>query len=96
MKHLKTPQELNEGQENLNISDVSDSKNISVEKIKEICDGLGVSLKNVDLPSMDVIKDKLQNILLDDTAPHVLDRYTYEMIEHAFVFGIIYGANYKG
>jgi hypothetical protein len=25
MKHLKTPQELNEGQENLNISDVSDS-----------------------------------------------------------------------
>jgi hypothetical protein len=27
MKHLKTPQELNEGQENLNISDVSDSYN---------------------------------------------------------------------
>jgi hypothetical protein len=25
MKHLKTPQELNEGSENLNISDVSDS-----------------------------------------------------------------------
>jgi hypothetical protein len=27
MKHLKTPQELNESSENLNISDVSDSKN---------------------------------------------------------------------
>jgi len=26
MKHLKTPQELNESSENLNISDVSDSK----------------------------------------------------------------------
>ena len=25
MKHLKTPQELNEGQENLNISDIIDS-----------------------------------------------------------------------
>jgi hypothetical protein len=93
----KEEQNLNKSENpKLGISDVSDSKNISVEKIKEICDGLGVSLKNVDLPSMDVIKDKLQNILLDDTAPHVLDRYTYEMIEHAFVFGIIYGANYKG
>jgi len=27
MKHLKTPQQLNEASENLNISDVSDSKN---------------------------------------------------------------------
>ena len=34
MKHLKTPQELNEATENLNISDVSDSKLYSEHDIK--------------------------------------------------------------
>lgn len=80
----------------LNISDVSESKTFSNEKLKEICDGLGIPLTNTNLPSIETIKDKLQNVLLDDTAPHSLDRYMYEMIESAFIFGIIYGANYKG
>jgi|688.fasta_scaffold2792748_1 hypothetical protein len=69
--------------------------NIKEEKIKEICKALNIPYVIGSLPSIEEIKDKLQNVLLDDTAPHVLDRYTYEMIEHAFVFGIIYGANYR-
>ena len=68
---------------------------IKEEKIKEICKALNIPYVIGSLPSIEEIKDKLQNVLLDDTAPHVLDRYTYEMIEHAFVFGIIYGANYR-
>jgi hypothetical protein len=35
MKHLKTPQELNEATENLNISDVSDSKKFSIEDLSD-------------------------------------------------------------
>jgi len=39
MKHLKTPQELNESSENLNISDVSDSsKSIAVDFAKWIAE----------------------------------------------------------
>ena len=40
MKHIKTQQELNEAQENLNISDVSDSKNEQelIDMIKDIID----------------------------------------------------------
>ena len=40
MKHIKTQQELNEAQENLNISDVSDSKNEQelIYMIKDIID----------------------------------------------------------
>jgi hypothetical protein len=68
---------------------------IKEEKRKEICKALNIPYVIGSLPSIEEIKDKLQNVLLDDTAPHVLDRYTYEMIEHAFVFGIIYGANYR-
>jgi hypothetical protein len=37
MKHLKTPQELNEASENLNISDVSDSSfNFNDDKLKRM------------------------------------------------------------
>ena len=35
MKYLKTPQELNEASENLNISDVSDSSLNSIENAKK-------------------------------------------------------------
>ena len=42
MKHLKTPQELNEATENLNISDVSDSKLYSEHDIKTaVVEGIG-------------------------------------------------------
>jgi hypothetical protein len=34
MKHLKSPQELNEASENLNISDVSDSRKKLLELVK--------------------------------------------------------------
>ena len=41
MKHLKTPQELNEASENLNISDVSESKKITKDEfIDEFLDRL--------------------------------------------------------
>jgi hypothetical protein len=36
MKHLKTPQELNEASENLNISDVGDSKLYTKEEVIEL------------------------------------------------------------
>jgi hypothetical protein len=36
MKHLKTPQELNESSENLNISDVGDSKLYTKEEVIEL------------------------------------------------------------
>jgi hypothetical protein len=35
MKHLKTPQELKEASENLNISDVSDSELFTLQDIKD-------------------------------------------------------------
>jgi hypothetical protein len=44
MKHLKTPQELNEASENLNISDVSDSDLIG--EIKKQKDNLLIDLEN--------------------------------------------------
>lgn len=65
------------------------------DKIKEICEGLGISYTKDNIPILDVIKDKLQNVILDDTAPYTLDAYTYGMVELAFIFGIIYGANYN-
>ena len=40
MKHLKTPQELNEASENLNISDVRSSKNSQEIRLWEIIDNL--------------------------------------------------------
>lgn len=36
MKHIKTPQELNEASENLNISDVSISKNYFIEQFNKL------------------------------------------------------------
>jgi hypothetical protein len=68
---------------------------IDETKIEEICKALNIPYVIGSLPSMDVIKDKLQNVILDDTAPYTLDRFTYQMVESAFIFGIIYGANYR-
>jgi hypothetical protein len=45
MKHLKTPQELNEASENLNISDVMNS--VLTELYNELSD-LNDTIKNVD------------------------------------------------
>lgn len=36
MKHLKTPQQLNESSENLDISDVSDSKVIEIDSVYDL------------------------------------------------------------
>lgn len=68
---------------------------IDETKIEEICKALNIPYVIGSLPSLEVIKDKLQNVILDDTAPYTLDRYTYEMVESAFIFGIIYGVNYR-
>lgn len=68
---------------------------IDEDKIKKVCEGLNIPYAVGSLPPIETIKDKLQNVLLDDTAPHILNRWTYEMIESAFIFGIIYGANYR-
>ena len=67
---------------------------IDETKIEEICKALNIPYVIGSLPTMDVIKDKLQNIILDDTAAQLSD-YQYSLVEHAFVFGIIYGANYR-
>lgn len=40
MKHLKTPQELNEASENLNVSDVSDSKLYTRDEVIRLLEDL--------------------------------------------------------
>jgi hypothetical protein len=68
--------------------------NIKEEQIKEICEALNIPYVSGSLPSSEEIKDKFQNVILDDTAAQLSD-YQYSLAEHAFVFGIIYGANYR-
>jgi len=63
MKHLKTPQELNEGQENLNISDVSDS-----EIKHDIMDEFGwwwkgSLVKSIMGKQVDINKDNIDNLI---------------------------------
>lgn len=68
--------------------------NITEEQIKEICEALNIPYVTGSLPSIEEIKDKFQNAILDDTAAQLSD-YQYSLAEQAFVFGIIYGSNYR-
>jgi hypothetical protein len=63
MKHLKTPQELNEASENLNISDVSDSDFDEIsDKVLEYFEKLGKNKEEVDVELKKIISSELKKI----------------------------------
>lgn len=62
MKHLKTPQELNEASENLNISDVRSSKNMWLEKLKKDLLQNKYNLTKVGLYN-GLLKEGIENLL---------------------------------
>ncbi len=68
-------------------------KTLPQERIKEICDLLGIKHTSDNIPTIDEIKDKFRKCILSDTTAHLLD-YEYSFMEDVFIIGIIYGVNY--
>jgi hypothetical protein len=64
MKYLKSPQELNEASENLNISDVSDSKLYTEQEVKKIINILVRNERNITY-SISQGRNSVKRFLID-------------------------------
>jgi len=66
MKHLKTPHQLNEAQENLNISDVSESKKLSSWELSSKIDKvINSNIKEIPYEGAEVDKQGIRDSILE-------------------------------
>jgi hypothetical protein len=63
MKHLKTQQQLNEAQENLNISDVSDSRKKLLELVKGMDSNMEMFNKTGDVNDVGYVVSNIRDII---------------------------------